>query len=69
MLAITPRGITSRGGGRSIRSEAAVRGMMEMKLERDQALTTTPCLRLRLGRREWFARWDRRSQFAIRAGG
>jgi hypothetical protein len=37
---------------------------MELRLERDPALTTGHCLMLRMGRREWFAWWDRRPRFA-----
>jgi hypothetical protein len=33
--------------------------MMELELVRDQALAESPRLRLRFGRREWFAWWDR----------
>ena len=34
-----------------------------MELVRDPVQTESPCLRLRVGRREWFAWWDRWPEF------
>jgi hypothetical protein len=40
-----------------------------MELVRDPVLTESPCLRLRVGRREWFAWWNPWSRFTTRKEG